>query len=79
MAIDTLERFAVGDVVALAHDLPSRSKQLKAGARGLVVCTGFAWGAVSVRLGQDPDRGPLYLLPARHLALIARAPAEVPA
>ena len=56
----------VGDQVELVDDLPHR-KQLRAGQRGVVLATGFSWDAVSVRLGSDPDRGPLYLLAPRHL------------
>jgi hypothetical protein len=66
-----VETFRVGDRVILADDVPGRP-QLKAGKRGVVVVGndldyGGIWQMVSVVLGEDPDRGPAWLLHPRHL------------
>jgi hypothetical protein len=70
--VETMARptYRVGDVVEVIDQVPGR-KQLRPGAHGIGVCVGFSWDAVSVRIGDDPDRGPLYLLAPRHLHRVA--------
>jgi hypothetical protein len=69
-------RLEVGDVVELIADVPGR-KGLRAGRRGVVVVAGDAapWGMVTISFGVAGRQS--WLLHAKHLRLVERAPRPV--
>jgi hypothetical protein len=63
--------FAIGDAIELISDIPGR-KELKAGARGVVVVgnepdTAAIWDMVSITLDGTREGGKAWLVRPRHL------------